>query len=209
MRTLEEIIEQNYENLTYGEFVEYDMDCNCCPLYGEYCSGGIKCYGGMPIEPPCCSFDDDTILQDWCDKQAKFEYQRQEAEDRREKALALKKQKSEERKKKLREYKWRNSEDLYQIKKLKQRIKQEKKRIDAIDNIRCFARAVNSVNKMFRECHQPNDVADIDTKKLDDPIEICKKNIKQYELQIIEIQERIKQKEKLFKKQKVKGEKDE
>mgnify|MGYP003571333211 FL=1 len=55
---------------------------------------------------------------------------------------------------------------------------------------------------MFRECRQPNDVADIDTKKLDDPIEICKKNIKQYKLQIIEIQERIKQKEKLLKKAK-------
>lgn len=34
--------------------------CDVCPLSSSGdCSRGIKCYGGSPVEPPCCSFDDD------------------------------------------------------------------------------------------------------------------------------------------------------
>lgn len=32
-------------------------DCSICPLPGEgLCPGGMVCYGGEPIEPPCTSW---------------------------------------------------------------------------------------------------------------------------------------------------------
>lgn len=35
-------------------------DCSICPLPGEgLCPGGMVCYGGEPIEPPCTSWDGD------------------------------------------------------------------------------------------------------------------------------------------------------
>ena len=37
MRTFEELEEQNYENLTYGEMCEYDLGCSICPLNQTYC----------------------------------------------------------------------------------------------------------------------------------------------------------------------------
>ena len=69
IRSLEELQKCNYENLTYGEIVEYNLECSeFCPLYGEFCNGGMVCYGGEPIEPPCCSFKDEDILQEKYDK---------------------------------------------------------------------------------------------------------------------------------------------
>ena len=41
-------------------------DCELCPvLKAELCTGGFTCYGGQPIEPPCCSMDEDTDLDQW------------------------------------------------------------------------------------------------------------------------------------------------
>ena len=93
MRTLEELEKDNYENLTYGEMSEYNLDCKCyCPLYGEYCNGGMNCYGGMPVEPPCTSFTNDTVLQqvidDWYASSKMYELW----EEKQEEKLAIKKQ---------------------------------------------------------------------------------------------------------------------
>lgn len=42
-------------------------DCENCPLLKEeICPGGMTSSpSGTPIEPPCCSFDDDTDLDQW------------------------------------------------------------------------------------------------------------------------------------------------
>lgn len=53
------------------------IDDNGCPEYCDYCiwnhdcPKGMVCYGGEPIEPPCCRYDDaaefldtDEILKD-------------------------------------------------------------------------------------------------------------------------------------------------
>lgn len=45
-------------------------DCNSCPLYRVDCVGGWTSDGsGNPVEPPCCSWDDDTKvyqgMYDW------------------------------------------------------------------------------------------------------------------------------------------------
>ena len=44
--------------------------CDDCPLLENElcnCRGDIACYGGEPVEPPCCNFDDDTDLDKWVD----------------------------------------------------------------------------------------------------------------------------------------------
>lgn len=38
-------------------------NCEVCPLANtRECAGGMVCYGGSPIEPPCCSFEDDDDI---------------------------------------------------------------------------------------------------------------------------------------------------
>jgi hypothetical protein len=38
-------------------------DCDECPLINYYCKGGAISDGsGMPLEPPCTSWDDDTLV---------------------------------------------------------------------------------------------------------------------------------------------------
>ena len=38
-------------------------DCDGCPLFEHDCSGGMASDGnGNPIEPPCCSWNDDTVV---------------------------------------------------------------------------------------------------------------------------------------------------
>lgn len=59
-------------------------DCDECPLYesGE-CGGGMRSgCGGVPIEPPCFSWDDDTIVQEGDVERARIAYE--DELDRRE-----------------------------------------------------------------------------------------------------------------------------
>lgn len=42
-------------------FAKDITDCDSCPIYKADCPGGYTSGGGgQPIEPPCCSWDDDT-----------------------------------------------------------------------------------------------------------------------------------------------------
>lgn len=122
-------------------------------------------------------------------------------ERKREEQLKENQRKSEERKRKLREYKIRNWEELDKIKELKRKIKRENKRIDSIKSLRCFAQAINSVNKMFKEANQPNNQPDIDEQPVIDIIDEIKHNIIAMECEIIENKNNIKEKEKQYKKQ--------
>ena len=200
MRTFEELEAQNYKNITYGELIEYDLSCDLCPLYGEYCVGGMACYGDMPVEPPCCYFNNDDVLQDIYNKRVNSEHQLMLYEEEKERRQKLKEEKSKQRKQKLREYRIRNSKELEQIRLIKLKIKQQEKQIRALEDIKCYTSAINSVNKMFREAHQPNNQADINEKPINDEIKICKQNINEYKLQITKIKNNIKLNEKLRKK---------
>lgn len=42
------------------DLLDYDEICACC-IYGSDCKG-IACYGGSPVEPPCCNGDYERIL---------------------------------------------------------------------------------------------------------------------------------------------------
>lgn len=60
IRTLVELEAMAFEDLTYGEITEHELDCaEYCPLYGSFCEGETQCY---PMEPACTNFDTDTIL---------------------------------------------------------------------------------------------------------------------------------------------------
>ena len=58
--------------------------CDSCPLLeNEICPGGFVCYGGQPIEPPCCCFDDNTDLDDWVNDYFEQKKRREELEESR------------------------------------------------------------------------------------------------------------------------------
>lgn len=202
MRTFEELVEQNYGNLTFGEMCEYDLDCSVCPFNQTYCfcNGGMTCYGGMPIEPMCCSFNENDVLQDIYDRFVWQDYAQTKAEEEKEKQQKLKEEKSKQRKRKLFEYRFRNGKELSQIRLIKQKIKAEEKIIDKIKYLMCFTSAINSVNKMFREANQPNNQPDIDEKPITNQIKISQDKINQYKLEILKYKSIIKKNEKEFKK---------
>ena len=206
MRTFEELEKDNYENLTYGELCEYDLGCKCCPLSinGQCdCNGGMKCYGNMPIEPPCCGFEEDDILQNisdsWFRTQQLDEKIEKELKAKELKAKEIKEKQSKLRKQKLQEYKSRNLLDLIEIKKLNKNIKYNKKHIIYLQKLNTYTNSVNLVNQMFRECNF-SCPSDINNNSLKDKIELYKQNIENYTNQILSIKNKIKKSEKEFKK---------
>lgn len=48
--------------LYWKDFKEEESCDNCPLLKAELCTGNFTCYGNEPVEPPCCSFEDDTDL---------------------------------------------------------------------------------------------------------------------------------------------------
>lgn len=75
--------------MKWSEFSELE-NCDQCPLKeAEICPGGYTSdYCGEPLEPPCCSFDDDTDLDEWVARHFEYERRCEEREDKqiREKA---------------------------------------------------------------------------------------------------------------------------
>lgn len=123
-------------------------DCDGCPLLeNEICHGGFRCYGGEPIEPPCCCFEDDTDLDEWVsdyfDRQRRYE----EAEDKRLQAEKKKKEqdkKAAETRRAMRLYCWAEIQEL----------KRAQKALEAQKAVERFAsslvEAINVTNEMFR-----------------------------------------------------------
>lgn len=71
-------------------------DCSICPLPGEgLCPGGMVCYGGEPIEPPCTSWDGDEDVEDYIESVHASILEREEYEDRLREERENKKRKNE------------------------------------------------------------------------------------------------------------------
>lgn len=71
-------------------------DCSICPLPGEgLCPGGMVCYGGEPIEPPCTSWDGDEDVEDYIESVHASILEREEYEDRLREEREKKKRKIE------------------------------------------------------------------------------------------------------------------
>ena len=137
--------------MTWKEWRDME-DCNSdCP----YCQTGIcdqrgmVCYGGEPIEPPCCSanFPDDKGIDEIVGELKRRLSRSEEQYDRR---LAAKKAKAEQTKKAAdtrRRMKMYCSNELARIKE----IKRELVRIESLKSLaESYAFAVNTTNEMFR-----------------------------------------------------------
>lgn len=78
-------------------------DCDDCPLYKDDCSGGwTSGCGGTPIEPPCCSWDDEDEIYvgmyNYDDSEYPSEYDLiREKEHQRKQQEEIEKRESEEK----------------------------------------------------------------------------------------------------------------
>lgn len=122
--------------------------CDECPLLeNEICPGGVRCYGGAPIEPPCCCFEYDTDLDEWVNDY--FERQRKWEERESEKLQAERKKK--ERAKKAadtrRAMRWYCREEIRALKQAQNALEVQKATERLASSL---AEAINVTNEMFR-----------------------------------------------------------
>lgn len=123
-------------------------NCEDCRLKQEdICHGGWTSDGrGEPVEPPCCTMEEDTDLDEWVneyyDRMLSFEI----AEEKRIKREKIKQEKKELAKKRRYEAKCEVYQENLEIKMLR-------KRINKNNNIMSFAKsfefAINATNEMF------------------------------------------------------------
>ena len=191
IRTLEELKECEFEDLTYGELRAYDLDCEeYCDCY-EDCK--LMCSHCPEGGTPCEFWKPDTIMFTVFNSNEKYREEREREEDERER-------KSKERKQKLAEYKDRNFHDLFKIRSLKRRIKYLKQTLSDTSCLNNLFIATNIVNQIFQSCNG-NSPADVDNTDIETQKQNTLKEIAEAEQQIIDIKASIKEKEKLFKKQ--------
>lgn len=123
-------------------------DCTLCPLLKEeLCTGGWTCHGGQPIEPPCCSMDEDTDLDKWVEDALEQQRRYEEYLCKKEKEEQLKKEKakkSADTRHRMRIY------CMAEIVALKQ-AKKELQRVQGLERMASsYAFAVNATNEVFR-----------------------------------------------------------
>mgnify|MGYP001023257144 CR=1 FL=1 len=130
------------------ELRELKEDCKeQCPLYDEFCSGGMACYGGDPIEPPCIYWDDENEdVDDIYHRMFVSRIRYEEAEDRRYKREQEAKKKKEEKAKKTRDALWHVRTEQREITQLRRRIRANEK---LLSFARGMASATNFANEMF------------------------------------------------------------
>ena len=121
-------------------------NCDDCPLRKNELCGGFGCYGGEPVEPACCSLEDDTDLDEW----VKDYFERQKRRDQHEQILIQKEQKRRERALKAaqtrQEMKWFCRKELDALKQAQKAFKIHQ----AIEEqTRVRANAINFANKVF------------------------------------------------------------
>ncbi len=122
-------------------------DCDLCPLKKEeICSGGWRCYGGAPIEPPCCSFDDDTDLEEWINDYYARRRRWEQAEDERLKKEKAKKEKAEKAAETRRQMKFYCRNEIQELKRLENQLKADEASLRLASS---FAEAFNVTNEMF------------------------------------------------------------
>lgn len=161
------------------ELFELDNCKEHCPLYDEFCSGGMACYGGMPIEPPCVNWDGNDDVEDIYSSMVEGRRRYEEALDKKIEAEQKAKEKKEERNKKAREARWHVREEQREIIQLKKMIKCNEKLLS-------FAKAANFANEMFGYTGRvdiENHPLTIENKKIqtriDELTEIKKKKLKE------------------------------
>jgi hypothetical protein len=130
------------------ELRELEEDCKeQCPLYDEFCSGGMACYGGDPVEPPCMYWDDENEdVDDIYHRMVKGRRRYEEWEDKKYKQEQEAEKKKEERNKKAREARWHVYSEQKEITSLRKRIRNNEK---ILSYAKGMATATNFANEMF------------------------------------------------------------
>lgn len=135
------------ESLLWRDFAEEECCDNCPLLKAEICPGGYACYGGQPIEPPCCSFDDDTDLVEWVEEYFEMQRQREAREDERIKADRKKKERAKKAADTRRALKNYCRDELYILNRAKSELQAQ---LNAERLAKSWAEAFNFANEMFR-----------------------------------------------------------
>lgn len=122
--------------------------CDGCPLLeSELCPGGIACYGGEPIEPPCYTFDDDTDMDKWVDDMLAQRLRCEEAEEKRLKAEQEKKERAKKAAATRRAMRWYCRDEIQALKKARKALEAQR----ALESLASgVAEAINFANKMTR-----------------------------------------------------------
>lgn len=115
--------------------------CEDCPLNGE-CTG-MKCYGGAPIEPPCCRWNPEDDLDDVVDS-----YYGNIIAREREIARKISEEQKENEKKELKKKRQRESKLYVHEENIK--IKKLKKCIEGYRRLIGLSNAFSITNKMMR-----------------------------------------------------------
>lgn len=124
-------------------------DCENCPLLKEeICPGGMTSSpSGTPIEPPCCSFDDDTDLDQWIEDYYDGQKRWEEYLDRKWEKEQEKKRKAEKAKKRRDYLKWYCFDEKLEVKKARKRLAAHQAAVHFAESM---AFAINTTNEMFQ-----------------------------------------------------------
>ena len=155
-------------------------DCENCPLLKEeICPGGMTSSpGGIPIEPPCCSFDDDTDLDQWIDDYYDGQRRYEEYLDRKWEEEQEKKRKAEKAKKRRDYLKWYCFDEKMEVKKARKRLSAHQAAVSLGESI---AFAFNMTNEMFgySERLKKNQKADDELKRLENALADAENKLKE------------------------------
>ena len=135
--------------MTWKEMLDGE-DCELCPYMIEgMCSGGVNCFGGNPVYPPCSEYDipNDKDLDELRKELSRSIRLQEEIERKRIKQEKMMREPARKAAATRQEIKWFCDSELEMIQKLK-------KKISALESIKSFAQslsfAVNATNEMFK-----------------------------------------------------------
>ena len=159
--------------MLWKDFAEKES-CDGCPLLeNEICPGGWKCYGNEPIEPPCCSFADDTDLDIWVERFLIQQQKWEEREDRKIREERKKKERAEKAVETRREMRWYCRGEIRELKQPEKALQAQK----AVERLASdFAEAINFTNEMFRykERKQVKPEISAEVKRLEEEVALAK-----------------------------------
>lgn len=140
--------------MLWKDFAETE-DCEQCPIKQErICKGGwTSSPSGTPIEPPCCSFDDDTDLDAWIDNYYDYQRRYEERIDRQIREKEEKRKKNEVAKRRRWYLKNYCVNERIEVKRLQKLIRENENAIRFANSI---AFSFNAANEMF---HYPERVS--------------------------------------------------
>lgn len=155
-------------------------DCENCPLLKEeICPGGMTSSpSGTPIEPPCCSFDDDTDLDQWIDDYYDGQRRYEEYLDRKYEEEQKKKHKADVAKRKRNYLKWYCFDEKLEVKRARKRLEAHQAAVSLAESM---AFAFNTTNEIFgySERASVNTNADEELKRLQNALSESESRLKE------------------------------